>query len=606
MNNKRRAIPKLNAYHGASDNILPSDQCSHTQQDFSPFSKTTWSHREDLPNYFPNPSDETESKEHISSSVRTIIEKVSKPLILPPPMIVDRKVRKVKKKDEVTRNKQDEKLKVQQRSTENENTVQNQYNIVVQEKDAFEEQYTSNQTEHLVNDEDSNELKSFEENLSNLKTEIESFSFVDGLNKNLHEPFEEPLYQYPSLTRDELYLLQDEPLGKTSFSKQDETLSIQEKPFSIQEKSSSLQELSSSKQMEAAFDGDSSSIHEGTSYSLEEFSSKEESASLQELSSSKQVELPFHGDSSSIHERTSFSLEESSSMEKASSLQELSSSKQMEAAFHEGSSTIYEGTSSSKEETSSVEESSSSQEKYLSMEEESSSLQEKSSSIQEEPFSLLEKFSSMLEESSSIQECLEEELFGKKEKEDKFRFTMQNKDPLPIVKLPVLLAVVNIDIDIFDSFDLSQPISNISNMDWTIHSLDGQTVLHSNNVFLKGLLVADIKYVSDNHMKSFHTLRLQVPWEKTTTIDWMYSPVMPISSNQTEYMFQSKDGKKTDFHHENHKQLADPLQFDLRSINFVWANEFNSHAGTSKLCIQGRANLIINLLQQQYIDLNSI
>ena len=58
---------------------------------------------------------------------------------------------------------------------------------------------------------------------------------------------------------------------------------------------------------------------------------------------------------------------------------------------------------------------------------------------------------------------------------------------LPIVKIPVLLANLNFDIDLFDSFQLEIPIENISKIDWHVHSFDCKVLLPSPNVFLKGI-----------------------------------------------------------------------------------------------------------------------
>ena len=63
---------------------------------------------------------------------------------------------------------------------------------------------------------------------------------------------------------------------------------------------------------------------------------------------------------------------------------------------------------------------------------------------------------------------------------------------LPIVKIPVLLANLDFDIDLFDSFPLQIPIENISKIDWHVHSFDCKVLLPSPNVFLKGMLIADI------------------------------------------------------------------------------------------------------------------
>ncbi|WP_078410884.1 hypothetical protein [Priestia abyssalis] len=178
------------------------------------------------------------------------------------------------------------------------------------------------------------------------------------------------------------------------------------------------------------------------------------------------------------------------------------------------------------------------------------------------------------------------------------------KNRLPIAKLPVLLAKADIDLDIFDSFDLPAPIANLTKSDWTAHCLEGRVLLPSTTVFLKGVLVADIEYVSDMSTHSMQTTKLQIPWKTTIKVDWIYPPLMP-SSSHGEYMFQYSGGKEPGFHREYHEQFAEQVQFELQSVRHVWTEELVSPAGTPKLLIQGSASLSINLLQPQYIELDS-
>jgi hypothetical protein len=180
-----------------------------------------------------------------------------------------------------------------------------------------------------------------------------------------------------------------------------------------------------------------------------------------------------------------------------------------------------------------------------------------------------------------------------------------NENRLPIAKLPVLLATADIDLDIFDSFDLPAPITSLTKSDWTVHCLEGRVLLPSTTVFLKGILVADIEYVSDVSTYCMQTTKIKLPWKTTTKVDWIYPPLMP-SNSHGEYMFQCSGGKESGLHREYHEQFAEQVQFELQSISHVWTEELVPQAGTPKLLIQGSASLSINLLQPQYISLHSI
>lgn len=179
------------------------------------------------------------------------------------------------------------------------------------------------------------------------------------------------------------------------------------------------------------------------------------------------------------------------------------------------------------------------------------------------------------------------------------------KDLSPIAKLPVLLAATTIDLDIFDSFDLAVPIGNITKIEWTVHRLEGHVLLPSTTIFLKGVLVADIEYVSDAGSHSMQTIKIQVPWKTTTKVDWISPPLMPSKSHE-EYMFQCHGGEEPSFHREYHEQFSEQIQFHLRQADYTWNEELVSKGGTPKLHIQGNASLSIDLSQPQYVTLHSI
>jgi hypothetical protein len=78
------------------------------------------------------------------------------------------------------------------------------------------------------------------------------------------------------------------------------------------------------------------------------------------------------------------------------------------------------------------------------------------------------------------------------------------------------------------------------------------------------------------------------------------------SSEYSEFMFQAHDENEDSFHNVFHKQFADQIHHELRSFNFIWHEELVSQSEPTKLCIQGSAKISIDLLQSQYINLNSI
>ncbi|MGI8316896.1 hypothetical protein [Halobacillus mangrovi] len=213
---------------------------------------------------------------------------------------------------------------------------------------------------------------------------------------------------------------------------------------------------------------------------------------------------------------------------------------------------------------------------------------------------LSEKFSDILHEKmcSSSNEVLAElkdivdakAPLDKKEKE-------QEEDPL-LVKLPVLLSRLNVDIDIMESVKLIEGIQEVTKIEWNLQSLKVQVLSKSSTAFLSGVLLADIEYVSDTSERTFHSLKCPVYWDQIVGIKWLKEPIHSHKS-QKEYAF--KDEQEESVHYEHHQSFAKPIEEQLQSIHFVWHNELDVHCNAQEFLVQGNVQLCIDLLQEQYI-----
>ena len=144
------------------------------------------------------------------------------------------------------------------------------------------------------------------------------------------------------------------------------------------------------------------------------------------------------------------------------------------------------------------------------------------------------------------------------------------KEVLPIIKIPVLLANLDFDIDLFDSFQLQIPIANISKIDWHVHSFECKVLLPSPNIFLKGMLIAEITYVKNDQSSTLHSMKLNIPIDKVMKIDWLYPPELS-SSHEAEYMYQGNDNMEVQFHREFSQQYAKPIQSELQNVIYYLA-----------------------------------
>jgi len=214
--------------------------------------------------------------------------------------------------------------------------------------------------------------------------------------------------------------------------------------------------------------------------------------------------------------------------------------------------------------------------------------------------------SSSHEESPNLQDEFEHELEADEEvKQDSSCEGKQEcvpKIPMPTVKIPVLIAKLDMEIDIWESFPLHRSIKKITNLEWSISSLDTHAVLPSNIIFVKGTLIADIEYVNQGEQSSLHSARIPIKFDTTSEVCWLFPPDMPEARKQKEYMFKSDGCDVLKSHYETCQYFTEKIDSQLRCINFVWHNDLTD---TEKrgLQVQGRAVLEIDLLQEQYVDL---
>lgn len=166
------------------------------------------------------------------------------------------------------------------------------------------------------------------------------------------------------------------------------------------------------------------------------------------------------------------------------------------------------------------------------------------------------------------------------------------------VKLPVLLANVNFDVDIMHAIDANCQIGDISNTEWAVKSFETRVILPSNTVFVKGELVVDIEYV-DEQTSTIQTVKVPITWEKVIHVDWLASPEKGRECRKG-YTFVTRN-QDVSTHYEFSQTFTEKIEDDLRSIQFVWTHDLDSQSAPQRAVIQGTANIAFDLFQKQYI-----
>jgi hypothetical protein len=177
-----------------------------------------------------------------------------------------------------------------------------------------------------------------------------------------------------------------------------------------------------------------------------------------------------------------------------------------------------------------------------------------------------------------------------------------NKIEMTKVRLPLHLADVDLEIDIFDTFSLSRQISSVSNVECSLQSIDAEVLLPSANLFTKGILLINIDYVSADNTGTMHSLKIHIPWKKIIPVHWFHQPELSFKDSK-EYLFTSNLGREEGYTREYSESLVEKVSYSLSSLHCVWNEQFIQN---DRVLIQGTARMKIDLYQKQCMDLEKL
>lgn len=176
------------------------------------------------------------------------------------------------------------------------------------------------------------------------------------------------------------------------------------------------------------------------------------------------------------------------------------------------------------------------------------------------------------------------------------------KTEMTKVRLPLHLADVDLEIDIFDTFTLARPISAVSNVECSLHSIDAEVLLPSASLFTKGTLLLNIDYACNDKSGTMHSLMIHIPWKKIIPVKWIHQPELS-SKNSKEYLYTSNLGMEEGYTREYRESLVEKVEFCLSDLHCIWNEQFIQN---DKVMIQGTARMQIDLYQKQCLDLQKL
>ncbi|GLB62007.1 hypothetical protein [Cytobacillus sp. NCCP-133] len=164
-----------------------------------------------------------------------------------------------------------------------------------------------------------------------------------------------------------------------------------------------------------------------------------------------------------------------------------------------------------------------------------------------------------------------------------------------IIKVPVLVAKSDVEIDLFNRLPVHVPAKSLKPLEWSVKGLQCRTLLPSNAVFIKGELITDIALTNNGAMQ---VLKVPVCFEKTIDLEWLCLPIIPEQNGKREYMFQTES--QLDFHNEFFQHFTEEIFCKLQSMHIIWHDEIGTD---ESLEIQGSVILSIDFLQEQYVEI---
>ncbi|MGP4068531.1 hypothetical protein [Halobacillus sp. B29] len=176
----------------------------------------------------------------------------------------------------------------------------------------------------------------------------------------------------------------------------------------------------------------------------------------------------------------------------------------------------------------------------------------------------------------------------------------EERQPL-LIKAPVVLARLNVDIHILEYLNHMDDILEFLNLDCKLSSVKTHVLPHSSTVFLSGIFAVDIHYVSDPHKRTVRILKQSIAWDKVVKVNWLNLPMLSKMEKET-YSFVSDNGIEST-HYEYNQGYVSPITDQLQNSYFVWHTDSTEGHRARERSLQGSAQIKIDLLQEQYIPI---
>ncbi|MFA9559714.1 CsxC family protein [Evansella sp. AB-rgal1] len=145
-----------------------------------------------------------------------------------------------------------------------------------------------------------------------------------------------------------------------------------------------------------------------------------------------------------------------------------------------------------------------------------------------------------------------------------------------IVKLPVVLAEEEVQLDINANIEFPEPVLEIKEIKKNLKITQCRLLLPTNKLFIKGFVRKNIQYATPKYgnkksvVSNIRSLTIDVPFSTVTEVDFINKPTFKLLPDSQEFTYFSKS-KLPKGHHSSEKLLST----DLSQYNQISGEEFN-------------------------------
>lgn len=182
--------------------------------------------------------------------------------------------------------------------------------------------------------------------------------------------------------------------------------------------------------------------------------------------------------------------------------------------------------------------------------------------------------------------------------------TGRNAHAAKQIQVPVLLAKIDVQIDLDKEVIIPYPIRSLSHVDWEIKGLTCRSPSLTNKVFVDGIVKAHIYY--DTMFPPYPILSIteEIAFKKRKDFHFFHPPLPSQALQKKEYSFINDwASNEVITHRETNMGANNQLVCDLSFQQILSSESMEIRNNKTYIELQGSITLLYNLLQQQLIPL---